>query len=132
VELLEDGNYFFEEAIWHSPKAGTYAADTSNTLTSFYINPGSTISVPLNYSYSPEIKRFFVKAGPLKDQFNNTVADGTQVTFIYQDDSRTWIRNAHLKEGMASITVPEGPGGELTLFARVNETVSSSIKLVRP
>jgi hypothetical protein len=127
--LYENAEYFSEEEITLAPKAGTYRAIASEPLSAYYVQAGSCVSIPIKSSYKKENEVFTVTAGPLKDKFNNTVADGTLVTFIYFDGVQTYRMEAALLNGIATVFIPSG-GKKYTLTAKVNNTISHTITLI--
>lgn len=123
-----DGNYFKEEIITLSPKDGTYRAIENEPLSAYYVQAGSCVSINVKSSYNKERELFSVTAGPLKDKFNNTVADGTLVAFIYSDGTQTHRMEASLLDGVATVFIPSS-GKKNSLYAKVNETISNTINL---
>jgi hypothetical protein len=120
--------YFFEEEITLSPKAGTFRAIANEPLSAYYIQAGSCVSINVKSSYNKEKEIFTVTAGPLKDKYNNTVADGTLVSFIYNDGEQTHRMEAALLDGVAIVFIPSIKK-KFSLFAKVNETISNTIIL---
>jgi hypothetical protein len=131
LQMLERGGYFFEEETVLTSAAGVYQADSNNALTAYYVHPGSCISVPLRSVYREQTDSFQVTAGPLKDKYNNTLADGTLVTFIYNAAGQTWHREAALLDGLASVTLPARSNTNTAIKAVVNEIDSKTIKLIK-
>lgn len=121
--------YFVEEEITLSPKAGTYRAIANEPLTAYYVLAGSCVSINVKSTYNKEKELFTVTAGPLKDKYNNTVADGTLVAFIYTDEEQTWRMEAALLDGVATVFIP-ATSKKYTLHAKVNETISNTITLI--
>ncbi len=126
--VADDNTYFKEEIITLSPKAGTYRAIANEPLTAFYVQAGSCVNINVKSTYNKEKELFTVTAGPLKDKYNNTVADGTLVAFIYNDSAQTWRMEAALMDGIATVFIPAGK--KYTLHAKVNETISNTITLL--
>jgi hypothetical protein len=121
--------YFLEQEITLSPKAGTYRAIANEPLTAYYVQPGSCIRINIKSVYNKEKELFTVTAGPLTDKYNNIVADGTLVSFIYSDSAQTWRMEAALLDGMATVYIPAA-GKKYRLQAKVNETISNTITLM--
>jgi hypothetical protein len=120
--------YFFEEEITLSPKAGTYRAIANEPLSAYYVQAGSCVSISIKSTFNKERELFIVTAGPLKDKYNNTVADGTLVAFIYHDGEQTHRMEASLLDGVATVFIPS-TNKKYSLYAKVNETISNRITL---
>ena len=120
--------YFFEEEITLSPKAGSFRAIANEPLTAYYVQAGSCVSINVKSTYNKEKEMFTVTAGPLKDKYNNTVADGTLVAFIYHDGEQTHRMEAVLLDGVANVFIPS-TNKKYSLHAKVNETISNTISL---
>jgi hypothetical protein len=123
-------DYFFEEEIALTPKAGVYRGVKNEALSSYYVQPGSCTSIPVKAFYKKEISGYYVTAGPLKDKANNTVADGTLVAFIYTDEAQRYRMEASLLNGFANVVIPAASTKHYTLKATVNETSSDQINLI--
>jgi hypothetical protein len=121
----------FSESIIHiDPSAGTYRAQPDNPLSAYYVQAGSCTHIEVQSSYKQSLNTFEVSAGPLKDKYNNKVADGTMVVFIYNDGIQTYRMEAALLNGFAKISIPAEKNRTYTLTAKVNETVSKPITLM--
>jgi len=121
--------YFFEEEITLSPKAGTFRTIADEPLSSYYVLAGSCVSINVKSTYNKEKEIFTVTAGPLNDKYNNTVADGTLVAFIYSDEEQTYRMETALLDGVATVFIPSN-NKKYSLKAKVNETISNSILLI--
>jgi len=121
---------FYEDIIQLNPIAGTFRAQPDIALSSFYVQPGTATSIELKSDYLKEENAFVVIAGPLKDKHNNTVANGTTVAFIYNDDEQTYRMEAALLNGFATVKIPSEKNKAYRLTAKVNETVSKQIQLL--
>ncbi len=120
---------FYEDIIQLNSVAGTYRAQKDKALSSFYIQPGSAMAVPVNSVYNKEENVYVVTAGPLKDKHNNTVANGTIVAFIYSDDKQTYRMEAALLNGLAAVKIPPEKNKQYRLMAKINQTASQQITL---
>jgi len=129
VGSKEKSVFFEEEEISLPTKAGTYIAQPGIPLTSYYVQPGSCTSIPVNAEFRNDKSVYHVIAGPLIDRYDNLVADGTVVTFIYDDGVYTNHMEAALLNGFATIEIPSHQAKEYSLFAKVDETISSKISL---
>lgn len=123
-----NSKFFNEEEIILSPKAGTFRAIANEPLSAYYVQAGSCVNIHVKSTYNKEKEIFIVTAGPLKDKYNNTVADGTLVAFMYSDDEQTYRMEAALLDGVATVFIPASKRN-YSLFAKVNETISNKITL---
>ena len=121
--------YFFEEKIALSPKTATIRAISKESLSSFYILPGSVVNIPLKVVYNKMDLAYIATVGPLKDKYNNTVADGTKVNFIYTIDSMTYRREVSLLNGFANLSLPSDKLIAINMQAIINDTYSNNVKL---
>jgi len=126
--LSISNNYFSEEEITLSPKAGTFRAIADEPLSSYYVLAGSCVNINVKSTYNKEKEIFTVTAGPLKDKYNNTVADGTLVAFIYNDEEHSYRMETALLDGVATVFIPSA-NKKYSLYAKVNETISNTISL---
>jgi hypothetical protein len=129
VYTAKKSTYFFEEEITLAPKAGNYRAISNEPLSAYYIQPGSCVNIPVEAVYNKQKESFEVTAGPLKDKYENIVADGTSVSFIYTDNKTTNRMEAALLHGYATVFIPAAAGTSFSLNAKVNETTSANIQL---
>lgn len=121
---------FFEKDISLPPVTGVFRAQPEVALSSFYILPGSCTNLPVSARYSKEANAFLVTAGLLKDRYNNIVADGTLVTFKYNDGQYQYRMETALLKGYATAKIPAPRNVCFSLTAIVNETVSKPITLL--
>jgi hypothetical protein len=122
-------NLFTEKEIALTSRTGTYRAQEEEPITAYYIQPGSCVALHPSASLIKDKKIFKVKVGPLKDPYQNLVADGTVITFIYYDAQSTYQTEASLLNGIASIEIPIEGIKAYTLFAKVGNVVSDEIQL---
>jgi hypothetical protein len=129
VRLNEREQHFEEEEVFLPPKAGIYQAQENNPISAFNVQPGSCVSIPLKAELKKGDQQVLVKAGPLKDQFNNLVADGTLVTFVYDDGQYTYRTESALINGFAQTEIPIDIRNVFQLYAQVHTTRSTTIQL---
>jgi hypothetical protein len=127
----DTASWFDESVITLAPRAGTYRALANEPLSAFYVQPGSCVNIPLATQYDKEKKCFTVTAGPLRDKYENTVADGSLVAFEYYDQSKTFRMEAVLQHGYASVSIPVLGGESMRIKAKLNETTSATIQLIQ-
>lgn len=128
IVLKNTQTYFKEVLLSLQPTAGTFRAQKEKPITAFYVQPGATVAINLNALYNKEEKVYKVTAGPLKDKYKNTVANGTNVAFIYTDGQKHFRMETALQNGTAAVKIPAS-GKPFSLYAKVNETFSSTIQL---
>lgn len=131
LPIQTNHKYFFEEEISLASKVGVYRAVQKEALTSFYIQAGSCTNIPVKSVYKKETDCYYVTVGPLKDKYNNTVANGTAVAFIYTDKEQTYRMESALLNGFAIAIIPAEAAKQFTLTVRVNETFSNAIHLTK-
>lgn len=129
IRTSSSSDYFNEEWLTLSPVAGTFRAQKEEPVSAFYVQPGSAVAVPVQAEFNKDEHVFVVTAGPLKDKHNNTVANGTVVTFLYNDGAMNYRMEATVINGVAMIKIPS-LNKTYTLRAKVNETVSPTIQLI--
>jgi len=122
-------DYFFEEEIQLAPKAGIYRAIKDEPLTAYYVQEGSCTGIPLQSGFLKEENAYRVTAGPLKDKYGNTVANGTLVAFNYSDGKYVWRTEAALQDGYAYLLIPAERDKKYSVNAKVNEAISKTIQL---
>lgn len=126
--LVRNNHYFTEEEITLAPKAGTFRAIDSEPLSAYYVQAGSCAGITLKSTYNKEKELFTVTTGTLKDNYNNIVADGTLVAFLFSDDKQTYRMEAALRDGVATVYIPSARK-KYILIATVNQTVSNTLIL---
>lgn len=131
IVSLQNDSLFYEDLLAIDPIVGTYRAQEDIPLSSYYVQPGSSIDVPVEATFSNEKGCFLVNIGPLKDAYNNTVADGTLLTLIYTDGLKTYQKEVQLLNGIVEAYICESMQSSLTLTVKVNEKRSKSILLSR-
>lgn len=129
IDSAESSHFFEEKEISLTSRVGIYRTQAKLPLSAYYIQPGSCTSVPLHSEFRPEASIYKVVAGPLQDQYGNVVAEGTMVAFIYDDGQYTNQMEVMSLNGYATIEVSSVGSTVYNLFAKVNETVSSTIQL---
>lgn len=122
--------FFYEAFFTLQPKTGTFEAQAGKPLSAYYILAGSPATIGVASKFITAKNIFKVTAGPLKDPFSNTVANGTKVAFEYTNGKGQYTMEAVLLHGFATVFIPanEKP---IVLQARVNKTVSAKINLIK-
>lgn len=117
---------FKEDELRISPKAGIYKTSKNNPLTSYYVQPGSCVEIPLTFAYNTFENSYEIKAGPLMDKYKNTIADGTLVTFVYQSQQIGKMEISALK-GFAIAKIPADLNYQI--YAQIDQITSKKIIL---
>lgn len=105
-QLSKSTQYFAENILDLTTKAGSYPAQENNPVTTFYVQPGSVKNIYLIASYQPLNNCYTVETGQLKDAYNNIIANGTNVVFSYWNKDIVYKMEALTIDGKASITIP--------------------------
>ncbi len=120
---------FFEKILKITPMAGTYQAQENKPISSFYVQPGSVEAINLNYRIDENQNVYQITAGPLKDKFQNLLADGTQVVFLYRDEQKIYHRlETASREGYAQVVIPSSKE-DYVLSVQIGIRYSQEIKL---
>lgn len=130
-ELPNEQGLFYETIRVLNPKVGTFLAQEGEPLSSFYVQAGSTTAVPLSYTFLTKEGVIEVKAGPLKDEYNNLVSDGTLVRFVYGTDAKRYQTETVLLDGFASSKILRNSDKPIWVWAEVNQRKSRILK-IRP
>lgn len=126
ISAAKNNQLFNENDALLLPKTGTYDAEVKNPLTSYYVQAGSCVKIPLKYALNRKNKVFEVTAGPLVDKYENVIADGTLVTFIFQNEFIGKMEVSALK-GFAVAKLPAL--SDYKIFAKIDRINSSQIFL---
>lgn len=129
VQNKNTREFFSEQMISLPTKADTYQAQKNKPLSAFYVQAGSAVAIPVNATYFSKDQAFKVIAGPLRDRYNNIVANGTLVLFKYEDGSKTTIREIASLNGYAIDKIKVDGIMEYRLTANIHETYSKPIML---
>ncbi len=129
VDAAEGAELFEEEILQLNKKVGVYRAQGHLALSSYYIEPGSCVSIPLKAKYIDIKKVYRIIAGPLKDRYDNLIADGTVVKFICDNGKFTNLMEEISLNGFASIEITAEEVNEYSIFAKVDDAKSLSITL---
>ncbi len=122
-------NLFFEKILEITPKAGIYQAQENKPISSFYVQPGSVEVINLVHTIDVKQNIYKITAGPLKDRFQNQLADGTLVVFIYRDQQEIYRRlEKACREGFAQVTIPSS-NEEYVLHVQIGDRNSQEIIL---
>ena len=117
---------FFEDNLKASTKAGTYQTEKNNPLNAYYVQAGSCNKINIIFKKNIDKNIIEVIAGPLMDNFNNLIADGTLVTFYYQNNYTSIITATTLK-GYAQVEILFSR--DLVVYAQINQLKSNLLKI---
>ena len=126
IIFFRDHKLFDENELLLLPKAGTYKEEGKNPLNSYYVQAGSCVQIPVKYSLNLNKNVFEVTVGPLRDQYDNLIADGTLVTFVYQNEYVGKIEVNALK-GFAFAKIPAI--SRYTMYAQIGNLKSKQLFL---
>lgn len=128
VRSNHDDQLFQEEEILLLPVAGIYRAQEHRPLSAFEVQSGSCVSIPIKTSLSKEGKYVLVKVGPLYDEHQNLIADGTVINLICDDGQFTYRTETALISGFAESEIPIERNRDYQINARVHTTHSRTIQ----
>ncbi len=131
IVALSPRSYFFEEDVKLSPASGVFFAQKQKPISAFYVQAGSVVKIPLKSSYLKNEEVFLVKAGPMYDEHNNQVADGTSIVFYYTTTANKQYRmEGVLLNGFCTVKIPYRHDGSYLLYAQIHKTHSNKIQLL--
>lgn len=128
VALQRKDVYFVEEINQLSPKAGVYLGQKENPITAYYVQPGSPKIITIKASYNKIDQDFIVVTEQLKDEYNNVIADGTNVVFTYWNENVSYKMEALTINGYVTVKIPIQKNW-LSLSASIGNTTSNIIQL---
>ncbi len=132
LQLLRKSTAFFAENITDlTTQTGIYPAQKNNPVTAFYVQPGSVKNIQLYASYQPSNNSYTVETGQLKDAYNNTVANGTNVVFSYWNKNIVYKMEALTINGKASVKIPAAEKGYF-IAATIGQYSSPTITVSKP
>jgi len=128
-ELPNKDSLFEETWIQLKPKVATYRAIANLPLSSFYVQAGSAVNIPVQSKYNPIKEGYDIQIGPLKDRIGNLVSDGTLLSLDYGDGLFSYHLETTILEGYAHAFIFAKRKNKFTLQVKVNETASEIIRL---
>lgn len=126
---LEEGKYFQENYLELAPKTGTFKGITSTAVSSFYVDPGTVKTIPLTYFSDPINQTVTIKAGPLLDQYENTVSNGTLVIFSLEKAGEKKLIEAVVQDAYSQFTLPVSETRNSSITARIAHITSQTLTL---
>lgn len=126
ISAAKNTQLFDENDVLLRPKTGTYRTEDNNPLTSYYVQAGSCVRIPLNSSLNRIEKVFEITAGPLKDKDGNLIADGTLVTFVFQNEQVSTMEVSTVN-GFAISKIPAI--SSYKMYAQINHLKSKKLFL---
>lgn len=128
VKHPHEQEYFKETLINLGPMSGTFIAQAGNPLSSYYVQPGSVVNIPLRATYNSTEKTYLVSTGRLKDKYQNLVADGTLITYFFTDGTYQFQLESSTLNGLDTVSIPANNNSYI-LWASIHTMVSSKIVL---
>jgi len=120
----KDQDFFKEYRRFLSPRTATKRAIEDEPLSTYYVRPGSVSSIPLSIRKNDATSEWDVMAGPLKDAYQNTLADGTEVSFRWESANSYYVQTARSLNGFAEIKVPVDPSMKICVHAEIQNKTS--------
>ncbi len=125
----KDAGFFGEQEVNLSPRSATYRAIPNESLTAYYVQPGSCTDIPIEARYRRDVDSYQVTVGPLVDRYQNQVADGTLVNFMYEGSGETYRMEATVLNGFSTVMIPAEHRSRYRLKAAIQNAVSKTITL---
>lgn len=129
---LEEGGYFIENYLELTPKSGTFKGLTSSPVSSFYVDPGTVKEIPLTYSLDSYNQTVSIKVGPLLDRFNNSVSNGTLVTFFLEKEGEQKRIEAVVQDSYSQLTIPHAEVDNSSVRVKIAQVYSQSLTIQQP
>ncbi|MBB5634974.1 hypothetical protein HDE68_000859 [Pedobacter cryoconitis] len=126
--LLVNKNYFFEEQLHLNSKTGTYYAIDKDALSTYYVQSGTCEYIPIKMKERNK-DNYIIKIGPLTDQYQNILADGTMIKILCWDAKSTFSMQAYSLRGIANVSIPISHSRNYLFMAQINRVNSSIINL---
>lgn len=129
LTLVNQNAYFVERSIELLPKTGTFKSETGTARSSFYVDAGTVKEIPLSYSKDSHNQQITIQAGPLLDQFDNKIANGTQILFSFQKDKQHKKVEAVVQDAFASLSFPLDELEGKTIVAQIAQVFSQPLTI---
>jgi hypothetical protein len=129
IRLFKGDDYFYSDIITVSSNAGIYRADPNISLSSYYVQPGQSVNIQLSYTFDRQKNSFVITTVNNRDQYGNTISDGTIISFIYSIDNKIYREEKAILDGGAKTSIPDIPNETIRIYAMINNTFSKTIKL---
>jgi hypothetical protein len=130
VEFTSNNTFFNERMNNLGTTVKTERAIADQSITAYYVNPGTPISIPIKGIYDKALNSYIIEVGELKDKYNNTIANGTVVDFKYKNEGTQNLITVSTWQGRAKIKIKAKDLSSLTITATVNHIVSPTITIV--
>ncbi|MEN2281457.1 hypothetical protein AAGF08_04905 [Algoriphagus sp. SE2] len=129
---LEEGVFFKENYLELFPNAGTFQGLTSTAVSSFYVDPGTVKEIPLTYSLNKYNQTVEIKAGPLKDRYNNSVSNGTLAIFFLEKGKEQKRIETVVQDSYCQLTMPLSEVENGSLKVKIAQVYSLSLIIQQP
>ena len=128
VVPLHTDRYYQESLLAQKPKVAKIRAIPSSSLSTFYIQAGSCVKIPIVGATNNLQQTYDIKVGPLIDKSQNFIADGTLVRIHYTENEQIFTREIVSLNGYANTSLPINDFPKV-VFAQINDLTSQEIKL---
>lgn len=129
---LAPGVFFKENQLKVQPKTGTFPSLNGSPISSFYVAPGTVESIHLDYTMDASHTKFQIMAGPLYDQNQNLISDGTQISFLIKKGLRTERIEALVRAGYSYLDLSLNEWDQAQIQAAIAHVVSQELKIQKP
>ncbi len=131
LSTLENEEFFIENNLELAPKTGIFKAQANSSVSSFYIDPGTVTSIPLDIIGGSQNK-VVIQAGPLIDQFNNPVSNGTLIQFFIQKDGFQKNFETVVQDSYGRISLTYSEIEKATIVAKIAQVYSKKLTFQKP
>lgn len=125
---LRTDRFYQESLLAQKPKVAKIRAIPSSSLSTFYIQAGSCVKIPIVGITNNMQHTYDLKIGPLMDESQNFIADGTLVSIHYTENEQIFTREIVSLNGYANTSLPIN-GYPKVVYAQINDLTSQKIKL---
>ncbi len=126
-KIHEIGAYFSEHQISLPPKVMVQEAILNEPITSYYVQAGSATQIPIKGTFDSYHQQYRIFAGPIYDQYQNLVADGTLIRFEYEMTNQNGLAEVGCKDGYAQLLLPKSKAKNLIIKALIHDLASNRI-----
>jgi hypothetical protein len=120
-------SFFAEQENILSPLAGSYIQDTTKPTKTFYVQPGSPVSINLYIESDSLSNCNIIKTNYLQDISGNEISDATLIYFHVSNGSFARIYERYVIDGYAYISLPFTYPDSLFISAKIGLTSSSTV-----
>jgi len=121
--------YFDERFLALGTRAATYRGIADRPLSAYYVHAGSSNGIPLTFRFDDSSATVHLRAGPLKDSYNNRAANGTLVVFTLRRGTSIIQHETRILDTFATLTVPQSQAVGAELQVSIHRTHSAVLTI---